>query len=115
MNESVCLSIYLSIYLDQISYYRLEKYCCIVYCDSNCRLDGGVTGSLVIINVYVPRATERDDRWTYKQRFLALLQSRAESLLHDGRYSQYSGDECLSCCVMGGTVNTAVISVCLVV
>ncbi|XP_076469569.1 DNA-(apurinic or apyrimidinic site) endonuclease 2-like isoform X2 [Babylonia areolata] len=47
---------------------------------------------VVIINVYVPRAAEREDRWTYKLHFLALLQARAESLLRCGRHVIVLGD-----------------------
>jgi exonuclease III len=50
-------------------------------------LEKGEERDLAIINVYVPRAADDEERWAYKQRFLALLQSRAESLLRNGRYN----------------------------
>ncbi|PVD24879.1 hypothetical protein C0Q70_15369 [Pomacea canaliculata] len=54
-------------------------------------LDGSVK-KLTLINVYVPRAAEREDRWLFKLRFLALLQSRAEALLRNGSHVIVLGD-----------------------
>lgn len=51
----------------------------------NYRLSDGDVRKLSIINVYIPRATERDERWTFKLKYLALLQHRAEALLRQGR------------------------------
>ncbi|KAL8602859.1 hypothetical protein ACOMHN_056353 [Nucella lapillus] len=56
------------------------------------QLGGGGVKDLVVINVYVPRAAERDDRLTYKLHFLALLQCRAEALLRHGRHVIVLGD-----------------------
>ncbi|KAH9496335.1 DNA-(apurinic or apyrimidinic site) lyase 2 [Bulinus truncatus] len=45
------------------------------------RLPSGEVKDVAIINVYVPRAGEKEDRLHYKLRFLSVLQSRCEALL----------------------------------
>ncbi|XP_014665230.1 PREDICTED: DNA-(apurinic or apyrimidinic site) lyase 2-like isoform X2 [Priapulus caudatus] len=53
----------------------------------------GAENSLVVINVYCPRADpEREDRKSYKLRFYQLLQIRAEALLNSGRHVVIVGD-----------------------
>ncbi|ESP01136.1 hypothetical protein LOTGIDRAFT_200437 [Lottia gigantea] len=39
-----------------------------------------------IINVYVPRAADREDRKQYKLRFLSLLQNRAETIINNPKH-----------------------------
>jgi AP endonuclease-2 len=52
------------------------------------RKKNGEEADLSIINVYCPRVDpEREDRQVYQMRFYALLQTRAEALLQNGRYS----------------------------
>lgn len=49
--------------------------------------------SVVIINVYCPRADkENKERVDYKLKFYKLLQERAESLINTGRYILYLFD-----------------------
>ncbi|KAK6175087.1 hypothetical protein SNE40_013622 [Patella caerulea] len=52
----------------------------------------GEIENVAIINVYVPRAAEREDRQQYKLRFLSLLQNRAETLLQNNSHVIVLGD-----------------------
>lgn len=55
--------------------------------------------SVVIINVYCPRADkENKDRVNFKLNFYRLLQERAEMLLKAGRYLYLDSCCLLSCC-----------------
>ncbi|KAL5014232.1 hypothetical protein ScPMuIL_008502 [Solemya velum] len=57
------------------------------------RLSDGVVKEMAVINVYCPRADpDREDRLAYKLHFFALLQTRAEALIKQGRYVVLLGD-----------------------
>ncbi|CAL1539903.1 unnamed protein product [Lymnaea stagnalis] len=56
------------------------------------RLPSNVLKDLAIVNVYAPRAGEKEDRLRYKLKFLSLLQSRCESLLKEKIHVIVVGD-----------------------
>ncbi|XP_059179448.1 DNA-(apurinic or apyrimidinic site) endonuclease 2-like [Physella acuta] len=56
------------------------------------RLPNKEEKEVAIINVYVPRAGEKEERRIYKLKFLSLLQSRAEALLRQKIHVMVVGD-----------------------
>ncbi|BFZ16068.1 hypothetical protein BsWGS_19107 [Bradybaena similaris] len=56
------------------------------------RLPNGEVKDVALLNVYVPRAGDKEDRLWYKLKFLTLLQSRAEELLKQNIHVIILGD-----------------------